>query len=57
MAALFLPRKIKPPASDVNHYVLDPAAVAGKPQVLEYAKPRLALQVPLESECHFASPR
>jgi hypothetical protein len=57
MAALFFPRKIKPPASDMNHYVLDSAAVAGKSEVLEYAELRLALQVPLESECHFASPR
>jgi hypothetical protein len=37
LAALFFPRKIKAPASDVNHYVLDPAAVAGKPEVLSHA--------------------
>jgi hypothetical protein len=37
MAALFLPRKVEAPASDVNHYVLDPAAVAGKSEVLKQA--------------------
>jgi hypothetical protein len=54
MAALFFPRKIKPPASNMNHYVLDPAAVAGKPEVLKYAELRLALEVPLQSESHYA---
>jgi hypothetical protein len=53
MAALFFPRKIKSPASDVNHYVLDPAAVAANPEVLKYAELRLALEVPLQSESHY----
>jgi hypothetical protein len=52
MAAFFFPRKVKAPASDMNHYVLDPVAVARKPEVLKYSKFRLALEVSLEYKAH-----